>query len=97
VFENDCAAWIGDFLSASLTNDLKLLKRNLESFNSCFGENDDAVCDGAYNQLQTSNPNTTEPWVKCTLISKHVATRDLFLFAEQVEENKIYTLVEFLL
>jgi hypothetical protein len=86
---NDWAAWIGDSVPASLTNDLGLFKRNLESFNSCFGENDGVVCDGAYNQLQTANPNTGEPWVKSTLVSKHVATRDRPLSAEQVEENKI--------
>jgi hypothetical protein len=51
---NDWTAWIGDSVPASLTNDLRLFKRKVESFNSYFGENDDVVCDGAYNQLQPS-------------------------------------------
>jgi hypothetical protein len=60
---NNLAAWIGDSMPTSLTNDLGLLKRNFESFNSCFGESDGVVCDGAYNQLQTLNPSSGEPWL----------------------------------
>jgi hypothetical protein len=51
---NNLAAWIGDSVPASLTNDLGLLKRNFEFFNSCFGESDGIVCDGAYNHFKLS-------------------------------------------
>jgi hypothetical protein len=86
---NGWTAWISESAPAGISNDLGLLKRNLDSFNACFEEAEAAVADGIYTSLQGINPETQRKWTTCEFISKHVATRGRTLSPEQIAENNL--------
>jgi UDP-N-acetylmuramate-alanine ligase len=86
---NGWTVWVSDSVPAGITNDLGLLKQNIDSFNECFEEADGVVCDGIYNALQEINSTTNQKWTRCELITKNCAVRGRPLTNEEIIENEI--------